>query len=153
MFKTFSEVKLLLQHKNIPHIIQQKIFTLILSYGTPSANIIKQECLKLQSISHYEDDNIITLWRFKLFTSNYSIIQYDTFNKIGCELIIAALYAYNFSHYLYDRNKFIINKLTEDYLYHAFYNLDKFYYGEYGTPTANIIRKHFKYDYPSGGMI
>lgn len=137
---TFSEAKLLLQKQNIPEDIQRRILLLFISFGTPSANIIKPECLKLKNISHYED-NIKTLWRFKIWNSNYVIINpsYVTPNKVDCELIIAAHYPFSPSNYN-DNQTQIINRLTKYYLYCAFYNLDKFMYGEYGTPTANIIR-------------
>ena len=140
MILTFSEAKFLLQHLNIPVVLQEKILTLFLSYGTPSANIINHECLKINNISHYKDNNK-TLWRFKLWNSNYAILKPScmTTNKVDCELIIAAHYPFPPSNYN-DTQKQIINKVTKYYLYHAFYNFDKFYYGEYGTPTANLIR-------------
>lgn len=140
MIQTFSEAKLLLQHLNIPGVIQENILTLFLSHGTPSANIIKSECLKLKNINHYKD-NIKTLWRFKLWNSNYAILKpcSITTNKIDCEMIIAAHYPFPPSNYNDSQYK-IINELTKYYLYCAFYNYDKFHYGLYGTPTANIIR-------------
>ena len=137
---TFNDASKLLGLCNIPFVIQEKILTLFLSLGTPSANIIKTKSLKLHLINYY-NDNIKTLWRLKLSDNNYAIIKpsYFTNNTVHCELIIAAHYAFPPSNYN-DTQKQIINKLTKDYLYSAFYNLDKFHYGEYGTPTANIIR-------------
>ena len=102
MIQTFSEAKLLLQHLNIPVVLQQKILTLFLSYGTPSANMIKTECLKINSISHY-DDNIKTLWRLKLYNSNYSLYNinhsiikeyYSRLNISHCDLSAASVYPY-----------------------------------------------------------
>lgn len=138
MILTFLEAKILLQKQNIPSILQQKILILFISLGTPSANIIKLECLKVNSISHY-NDNTKTLWRYKLYNSNYSIIN-KCFNKLNIshyELSAAAFYPYPQSNMV---NNQLINTVTKSYLYNMFYNLDKFYYGEYGTPTANIIR-------------
>ena len=144
MILTFSEAKLLLQHLNIPVVLQEKILILFLSYGTPSANIIKVECLKLSGITHY-DDNIKTLWRFKLYNSNYSFynINYSIIKKCysnnisHCDLSAAAFYPYPQSSMV---NNQLINSVIKSYLYRIFYNLDKFHYGEYGTPSANIIR-------------
>ena len=142
MIQTFSEAKLLLQHLNIPLVIQQKILTLFLSYGTPSANMIKTECFKINSISHY-NDNTKTLWRLKLYNSNYCIIQkcYNKLNISHYDLSAAAFYPYPQSNMV---NRQLINTVTRSYLYNMFYNLDKFNYGEYGTPTANIIRDAVK---------
>ena len=138
MILTFSEAKLLLQQLNIPSILQEKILLLFLSYGIPSANIIKQECLKLPSIDHY-NNNIKTLWRLKLYNFNYSIIKtfYNKLNIAHYELTTAAFYPYTQSIMV---NNQLLNTVTKSYLYNMFYNLDKFYYGEYGTPTAIIIR-------------
>jgi len=138
MIQTFSEAKLLLEHLNIPVVLQEKILILFLSYGTPSANIIRLECLKLPSISHY-NDNTKTLWRLKLYNSNYSIIKkfYNKLNITHYELSSAAFYPYPQSIIV---NRQLLNTVTKSYLYDMFYNLDKFYYGEYGTSTANIIR-------------
>jgi hypothetical protein len=138
MIQTFSEAKLLLQQVNIPSILQQKILILFLSYGTPSANIVKAECLKLHSISHY-NDNTKTLWRLKLNNKNYSIIKdyFNTVNKAYSELSDAAFYPFPHSNFIQNKP---INIFIKNYLYCMFYNLDKFHYGEYGTPTANIIR-------------
>ena len=138
MIQTFSEAKLLLQHLNIPVVLQEKILTMFLSHGTPSANIIKPECLKINSISHY-NDNTKTLWRLKLYNSNYSIIKkcYNRLNISQYELSAAAFYPYPQSIMV---NRQLLNTVTKSYLYNMFYNLDKFYYGEYGTPTANLIR-------------
>jgi len=145
MIQTFLEAKLLLQHLNIHLVLQEKILILFLSYGTPSANIIKVECLKLSGITHY-NDNIKTLWRFKLYNSNYSFYNinysiikkyYSTYNISHIDLSAAAVYPYPESNTL---NNILINSVIKTYLYRMFYNLDKFHYGEYGTPTANIIR-------------
>jgi hypothetical protein len=139
MILTFSEARLLLQHLIIPSILQEKILLLFLSYGTPSANIIKTECLKLNSISHY-NDNVKTLWRLKLYNSNYSTTIKKYYNKPNIsqyELSIATFYPYPESNMV---NNQLINIVIKSYLYYMFYNLDKFYYGEYGTLTANIIR-------------
>jgi hypothetical protein len=114
MILTFSEAKLLLQHLNIPSILQQKILILFLSYGTPSANIIKPECLKVNSISHY-NDNTKTLWRYKLYNSNYSIIK-KCFNKLNIshyELSAAAFYPYPQSNMV---NNQLINTVITPFL-------------------------------------
>lgn len=138
MILTFSEAKLLLQQLNIPSILQQKILILFLSYGTPCANIIKKECLKLHLISFYKD-SIKTLWRLKLHNSNYSIIKdyFDIVNKTYSDLSDAAFYPFPHSNFIQNKP---IDIFIKNHLYSMFYNLDKFYYGEYGTPTANIIR-------------
>jgi len=145
MILTFLEAKNLLNTFQISDDIQNKILILFLSYGTPSANIIKLECLKLSSVTHY-DDNIKTLWRLKLYNSNYSFYNinhsiikkyYSTLNTSHCDLSAAAFYPYPESNTL---NNILINSVIKTYLYRMFYNLDKFHYGEYGTPTANIIR-------------
>jgi len=119
---------------------------LFIEFGTSIANIIKQECLKLNSISHY-NDNVKTLWRLKLYNSNYSlynIINYSIIKKYynkpnisQYELSIATFYPYPESNMV---NRQLINTVIKTYLYRMFYNLDKFHYGEYGTLTANIIR-------------
>ena len=140
MILTFLEAKLLLQKQNIPSILQQKILLLFISLGTPSANIIKQECLKLNKISHYNND-VKTLWRLKLYNNNYKITSYtpSIITIVNCDLFIAALSAFPPSSY-HDNKKQTIILTTYYRLYSMFYNLDKFHYGEYGTPTANIIR-------------
>jgi hypothetical protein len=140
MILTFLEAKLLLQKQNIPYILQQKILLLFISLGTPSANIIKQECLKLNQISHYNND-VKTLWRLKLYNNNYKITSYtpSIITIVNCDLFIAALSAFPPSSYQNDQNT-ILNFKTRYHLYEMFYNLDTFHYGEYGTPTANIIR-------------
>jgi hypothetical protein len=139
MVLTFSEAKLLLQQLNIPIDIQNKILLLFIEFGTSIANIIKQECLKLNSISHY-NDNVKTLWRLKLYNSNYSTTIKKYYNKPNIsqyELSIATFYPYPESNMV---NRQLINTVIKTYLYRMFYNLDKFHYGEYGTLTANIIR-------------
>ena len=145
MILTFLEAKNLLNTFQISDDIQNKILLLFIGFGTPSANIIKLECLKLSSITHY-DDNTKTLWRLKLYNSNYSLYNinhsiikkyYSTFNISHNDLSVAAFYPYPESNTL---NNILINSVIKTYLYRMFYNLDKFHYGEYGTPTANIIR-------------
>ena len=129
--------------------IQKKILLLFLSCGTPSANIIKQECLKLYTINHYnyiEDSK--TLWRLKLYNNNYKILVYNPSLIISIaqiELSIAAINSFQPSNQeTYNcMYKITFAGLTTNHLYFMFYNLDKFDYGVYGTPTANIIRKTF----------
>ena len=142
---TPNDAKNLLKTFHISDDIQNKILLLFISLGTPSANIIKTECLKLSGITHY-DDNIKTLWRLKLYNSNYSLYNinhsiikkyYSTLNISHCDLSAAAFYPYPQSNMV---NNQLINTVTKSYLYNMFYNLDKFHYGEYGTPTANMIR-------------
>jgi len=145
MMLTIQDAKLLLKQFDIPSIIQQKILLLLLGFGTPSANIIKEECLKLHNINHYNDD-AKTLWRLKIFNNNYKILSYSfVISMARYELCIAA------TNYFQPSNdetyncmyKLTFKALTANYLNFMFYNLDKFHYGEYGTPTANIIRKTF----------
>ena len=140
-----NDAKKILKTFHISDDIQNKILLLFISLGTPSANIIKTECLKLSGITHY-DDNIKTLWRLKLYNSNYSLYNinhsiikeyYSTLNISHCDLSAAAFYPYPQSNMV---NNQLINTVTKSYLYNMFYNLDKFHYGEYGTPTANMIR-------------
>ena len=142
---TLNDAKNLLKTFHISDDIQNKILLLFISLGTPTANIIKPECLKLSGITHY-DDNIKTLWRLKLYNSNYSLYNinhsiikeyYSTLNISHCDLSAAAFYPYPQSNMV---NNQLINTVTKSYLYNMFYNLDKFHYGEYGTPTANMIR-------------
>jgi hypothetical protein len=143
---TLNDAKKILKTFHISDDIQNKILLLFLSYGTPSANMIKTECLKLSGITHY-DDNIKTLWRLKLYNSNYSLYNiinysiikkcYSTLNTSHYDLSAAAFYPYPESNTL---NNILINSVIKTYLYRMFYNLDKFHYGEYGTPSANIIR-------------
>ena len=141
----FQDAKSLLKQFDIPSIIQQKILLLFLSYGTPSANIIKPECLKLSNINHY-NDNVKTLWRLKLYYNNYKILSYSfVISMARYELCIAAANSFQPSN---DETyncmyKLTFEALTKNYLYFMFYNLDKFHYGKYGTPTANIIRNTF----------
>jgi len=144
MMLTIQDAKLLLKQLYIPSIIQQKILLLFLSYGTPSANIIKSECLKLSNINHY-NDNAKTLWRLKIFNTNYKILSYSfVISMARYELCIAANSFQPSNDKTYNcMYKLTFEALTRNYLYFMFYNLDKFHYGEYGTPTANIIRKTF----------
>ena len=125
--------------------IQNKILLLFISLGTPSANIIKTESLKLDNINHY-NDNSKTLWRLKIHNNNYKILSYSfILSTARYELSIAAVYSFeplnNETYNCVYKTTFKI--LTKNHLYSMFYNLDKFKYGEYGTPTANIIRIHF----------
>ena len=125
--------------------IQNKILLLFISLGTPSANIIKTESLKLDNINHY-NDNSKTLWRLKIHNNNYKILSYSFILNIArYELCIAANNSFeplnNETYNCVYKTTFKI--LTKNHLYSMFYNLDKFKYGEYGTPTANIIRIHF----------
>ena len=145
MMLTFLEAKNLLNMFPISDDIQRKILLLFIGFGTPSANIIKPECLKLSGITHY-DDNIKTLWRLKLYNSNYSLYNinhsiikeyYSRLNISHCDLSAASFYPYPQSNMV---NNQLINAVIKSYLYNMFYNLDKFHYGEYGTPTANMIR-------------
>ena len=140
---TINDAEKILNTFHISNDIQKKILLLFISLGTPSAKIIKQECLKLNIIRYYNDDNIETLWRLKLWNSNYDIIKtyYNKLNEAYCELSIAALIPFPHSNYE-DTQNHPINIFTKSYLYRMFYNLDKFHYGEYGTPTANIIRNY-----------
>jgi hypothetical protein len=135
---TFNDASKILELCQIPTDIQTNILLLFISLGTPSANIIKPQCLKLYQVSHY-DDNIKTLWRLNLYNSNYSIIKehFNTVNQTYRDLSDAAFYPY--PHAGLFQNK-PVNTFVKNYLYSMFYNLDKFNYGEYGTPTANIIR-------------
>ena len=142
---TLNDAKNLLKTFHISDDIQNKILLLFISLGTPSANIIKPECLKLSGITHY-DDNIKTLWRLKLYNSNYSLYNinhsiikeyYSRLNISHCDLSAASFYPYPQSNMV---NNQLINAVIKSYLYNMFYNLDKFHYGEYGTPTANMIR-------------
>lgn len=145
MMLTIQDAKSLLKQLYISSIIQQKILLLFLSYGTPSANIIKPECLKLSNINHY-NDNAKTLWRLKLFYNNYKILSYSfVISMAQYELCIAAANSFqSLNDEIYNcMYKLTFKALTRNYLYFMFYNLDKFHYGEYGTPTANIIRKTF----------
>ena len=128
---TLNDAKNLLKTFHISDDIQNKILLLFISLGTPTANIIKPECLKLSGITHY-DDNIKTLWRLKLYNSNYSLYNIN-------HSIIKEYYSrLNISHC--DLSAASLNAVIKSYLYNMFYNLDKFHYGEYGTPTANMIR-------------
>jgi hypothetical protein len=138
MMLTFLEAKNLLNMFPISDDIQRKILLLFIGFGTPSANIIKPQCLKLSGITHY-DDNIKTLWRLKLYNSNYSIIKehFNTVNQSYKDLSDAAFYPYPHADLFQNKP---VNIFVKNYLYNMFYNLDKFNYGEYGTPTANIIR-------------
>jgi hypothetical protein len=143
MMLTIQYAKLLLKQLNIPSIIQKKILLLLLGFGTPSANIIKPECLKLHNINHYNDD-AKTLWRLKICNNNYKIFY--NLSKISIAEYELCIDASNSFQSSYDetykcRYKITVEALTRDYLYFMFYDLDKFHYGEYGTPTANIIRK------------
>ena len=113
--------------------------------GFEGSSFSEGYCLKVNSISHY-NDNTKTLWRLKLYNSNYSLYNinhsiikeyYSTLNISHCDLSAAAFYPYPQSNMV---NNQLINTVTKSYLYNMFYNLDKFHYGEYGTPTANMIR-------------
>jgi hypothetical protein len=146
MMLTIQDAKSLLKQLDIPSIIQQKILYLLLGFGTPSANIIKQECLKLYIINHYNYiENSKTLWRLKIYNNNYKILLYNV-SRISIahfELSIAAVSSFipsNKETYKC-KYKISIEGLTANHLYLMFYNLDKFHYGVYGTPTANIIRR------------
>jgi len=144
MMLTFENAKILLKQVDIPSIIQKKILLLFLGFGTPSANIIKIECLKLHHISHY-DSSVNTLWRFKIWNNNYKILSYNPViaNIVNCELAIAAVNYFQPSNFENSQSQ-TINLITRNHLYSMFYNLDKFCYGEYGTPTANFIRNAFR---------
>lgn len=143
---TIQDAKSLLKQFDIPSIIQQKILYLLLGFGTPSANIIKQECLKLYIINHYNYiENSKTLWRLKIYNNNYKILLYNL-SRISIahfELSIAAISSFIPSNKETYKcmHKISIEGLTANHLYLMFYNLDKFHYGVYGTPTANIIRR------------
>lgn len=141
---TIEDAKSLLKQLDIPSIIQQKILYLLLGFGTPSANIIKIECLKLDSINHYIE-NSKTLWRLKIFNDNYKILLYNP-SRISIAYFELSVVAINSFPYLNNQTykckyKISIEGLTANHLYLMFYNLDKFHYGVYGTPTANIIRR------------
>lgn len=137
---TINDAENLLNSFTISYDIQNKILLLFISLGTPSANIIKQECLKLDKISYFSD-NVKTLWRLKLSNNNYKITSYthSVITIVNCDLFIAAISAFPPSSY-HDNKKQSIFLTTYYRLCSMFYNLDKFNYSEYGTPTANIIR-------------
>jgi hypothetical protein len=143
---TIQDTKSLLKQLYIPSIIQKKILVLLLGFGTPTSNIIKSECLKLCNINHY-NDNDKTLWRLKIHNNNYEILGYNPslISIARYELCISAVNS--FKHLNNERYNSVyknpLEVLTKNHLYSMFYNLDKFKYCEYGTPTANIIRKTF----------
>ena len=140
----------------IPFDIQQKILMYLLSYGTPTSSIIKNQ-IKCSDTSFNGslvekiilENDINTLWRLKVFL-NGGISFHRLYIKnlrISYELHIA--YLSNGSNELERMDK--ISRLLEAIktnsnsdLFGMFYNLDKNNYKYLGTPTANVIHNAIK---------
>ena len=148
---TFNDATEILGLCKIPVDVQQNILMYFLSYGTPTSNLIKSqlECSDTSFNGSLVERIILehdmTLWRLKVFLNGGITFNGSNIKNLRVSYELRIAYLKNGSCDW--KNLDSISNLKEaiktnsDYdLFTMFYNLDKFNYGEYGTPTANIIR-------------
>ena len=156
---TLQEATNLIQLLPIPRDIQNKILLLFISFGTTSAIQIRKQITIMNNRKIFTEYNINTdiktLWRFKIFMNFNSILsqyKYTSYEhaEVLCDLKIAYLdinnYQNNINYNLQEYKK-TLYAMSRGRLLEMLHNFDRFRYGEYGTPTANIIRRApIKYD-------
>jgi hypothetical protein len=147
---TLNDATKLLQLCPICPDIQNTILIFFLGYGTPSSGVLKKLIEQINTIDIYKSyhDNIKTLWRAKIFLNNdIFLTQNDYTSYEHCELLCDLKIAYlDINKYVYEINystenlKRRLYSMSRGRLLEMINNMERFRYGEYGTPTANIIR-------------
>jgi len=149
---TLQEATNLIQLLPIPPDLQNKILILFLGLGTPSTTQIKKLITQMNNRKIFTDFNIDinnkSLWRFKIFMNFNSILSeynYTSYEhaELLCDLKIAYLDIINYQNkinYNLQEYKRSLYAMSRGRLLEMVNNMDRFRYGEYGTPTANIIR-------------
>ena len=140
---------------NFPDVIVSKIAYYILSYGTPSAQVVRDYITR--SMPHlpqqFTDDNK-TLWRYQVYLSQYNFIDFTPSLKNGyypqCVYydIVQALLAsddcqvklhLSYHEDVLNYTKSMAFKLNAIRISAIDYNVCA-----YGTPSAIIIKQHVK---------
>jgi len=153
---TIIEATKLLQLHQIPFDIQNKILTYLLSYGTPTSNMIKSQITCSDTSFNGSlvekiilENDVNTLWRLKVFLNNGISFRSLYIRNLRTSYELQIAYLSNGSNEL-ERMENISSLLeaiktnSNSDLFGMFYNLDKNNYKYLGTPTANIIHNALK---------
>ena len=144
--------------KHLPDVLVNKIIYLLLSYGTPSSQMIRDYIEQnMHKLPVQFDDNNRTIWRYRAYSCKYSFLTSNGLTRKGLnyhtdvryETILAliesndclvALRSQNVLGDLINFTKFTLRKLFEIRMH----ILKKASSEGCGTPTALLMKKHFK---------
>jgi hypothetical protein len=144
--------------KRLPGALVGKITCYLLSYGTPSSNLIRDYIEQnMRKLPAQSSENNRTLWRYRAYASQYSFsrdlgpsqksVRYQT--DVRYEIILAlvesddCLVAVKSRYFLGELKEFIqytLNKLFEIRIH----MLNTVSSEKCGTPSAILIKKHVK---------